>query len=221
MINGNILIVDDNEEILLALKMFLGDHFTNVHARRNPLQALDCLEKESINVFILDMNFSPGASSGKEGIKLMNTIRGIDPLAVIIIITADGDEKLAMTAMKQGANDFIQKPWDDQKLLATVRSAMELSKSRQLLERLRIKQRHLITDQHKDHHMVYGNSRMMRKVMYTVDKVAGTAANVMLLGENGTGKELVAREIHLRSERKDEVFIKVDLGSLSESLFES
>ena len=221
MVNGNILIVDDNEEILVALKMFLGDYFTKVHARKNPLQALDCLEKESIDVFILDMNFSPGASSGKEGIKLMNAIRRIDPHAVIILITAYGDVELAITAMKQGANDFIQKPWNDQKLLATVKSAMELSKSRQQLETLRIQQRHLHNDQHKDHHMVYGNSRMMKKVMYTVDKVAGTAANVIILGENGTGKELIAREIHLRSERKDEVFVKVDLGSLSESLFES
>jgi len=221
MANGNLLIVDDNEEILVALKMFLGEHFTKVHARKDPQGALACLYNEEIDVFILDMNFSPGASSGSEGIELMNSIRRIDPHAVIIFITAYGDVELAITAIKAGANDFIQKPWDDQKLLATVRSAMALSKSRQLVETLREQQRHLHIDQHKDHQMVYGKSRVMEAVMRTVDKVAGTAANVIILGENGTGKELIAREIHLRSERKTEVYIRVDLGSLSESLFES
>jgi two-component system response regulator HydG len=221
MATGNILIVDDNEEILVALKLFLGEHFTKVHARKNPQEALTCLHNEDIDVFILDMNFSPGVSTGREGIELMNSIRRIDPHAVIVLIAEWGDAELANAAIKAGANNFIQKPWDDLKLLATVRSAMDLSKSRQLVEMLREQQRNLYIDQHKDHQMVYGRSRVMKELMRTVDKVAGTAANVIILGENGTGKELIAREIHLRSERKAGVFIKVDLGSLSESLAES
>lgn len=221
MINGNILIVDDNEEILVALLMYLQEHFTKVHARKNPQEALAFLHNEEIDVFILDMNFSPGASTGREGIELMNAIRRIDPHAVIVLITEWGDAKLANAAIKAGANNFIQKPWDDLKLLATVRSAMDLSKSRQLVEMLREQQRNIHIDQHKEHQIVYGRSRVMVEVMRTVDKVAGTAANVIILGEEGTGKELVAREIHLRSERKAGVFIKVDLGSLSESLAES
>jgi two-component system, NtrC family, response regulator HydG len=167
------------------------------------------------------MNFSPGSSSGKEGLELMKNIRDIHPNAVVIFITAYGDMDLVIKAIREGATDFIQKPWNDQKLLATVRSAMELSKSRQEVVDLREKQHHLQTSQHKDYQMVWGTSGIMETIMETVDKVAGTDASVIILGENGTGKELMAREIHLRSTRREEVFIKVDLGSLSESLFES
>jgi len=221
MANGNILIVDDNQEILVALVMLLREHYTKVHARKNPLEALTCLQNEDIDVFIVDMNFSPGASSGTEGIELMNAIRRINPHAVIVLIADWGDAELANAAIKAGANNYIQKPWDDLKLLATVKSAMDLSKSRQLVEMLREQQRNIHIDQHKDHQMVYGRSRAMEEVMRTIDRVAGTADNVIIVGEDGTGKELVAREIHLRSERKAGVFIKVDLESLSESLAES
>jgi two-component system response regulator HydG len=221
MANGNILLVDDNEEILVALKIFLGEYFNKVYARMNPQDALTCLQNEDIDVFILDMNYRPGASTGREGIELMNAIRRIDPHAVIVFIIEWGNAELANVAIKAGANNFIQKPWNDQQLLATVRSAMDLSKSRQLVERLREHQRNLYIDQHKDHQMVYGRSRVMKELMRTVEKVAATAANVMILGEKGTGKELIAREIHFRSERRTGAFIKVDLGSLSESLAES
>jgi two-component system response regulator HydG len=220
MVNGNILIVDDDEEILVALMLFLREHFTIVDARKNPQDALACLNSQDIDVFILDMNLSPDASKGREGIELMNTIRRIDHHAVIVFIIEWGDAELANAAIKAGANNYIQKPWDDLKLLATIRSAMDLSKSRQLVETLREQQRNHHIDQHNDHQMVYGRSRLMEELMKTVDKVAGTASNVMILGENGIGKELLAREIHLRSERKAGVFIKVDLGSLSESLAE-
>ena len=220
MVNGNLLVVDDDEEILVALMLFLREHFTKVHARKNPQEALACLNSEDIDVFILDMNLSPDASKGKEGIDLMNTIKRIDPHAVIVFIIEWGDAELANAAIKAGANNYIQKPWDDLKLLATVKSAMDLSKSRQLVEMLREQQRNHHIDQHNDNQMVSGRSRPMEELMRTVDKIAGTASNVMIQGENGTGKELLAREIHLRSERKAGVFIKVDLGSLSESLAE-
>jgi two-component system response regulator HydG len=221
MIEGKILIVDDNEEILVALKMFLGEHFSEVHTREDQDSALAFINQHKIDLCILDMNFSPGSSSGKEGLELMKNIRDIHPNAVVIFITAYGDMDLVIKAIREGATDFIQKPWNDQKLLATVRSAMELSKSRQEVVDLREKQHHLQTSQHKDYQMVWGTSGIMETIMETVDKVAGTDASVIILGENGTGKELMAREIHLRSTRREEVFIKVDLGSLSESLFES
>jgi len=220
MANGNILVVDDDEEILVALMLFLREHFTKVHARKNPQEALACLNSEDIDVFILDMNLSPDDSKGREGIDLMNAIKRIDPHAVIVFIIEWGDAELANAAIKAGANNYIQKPWDDLKLLATIRSAMDLSKSRQLVEMLREQQRNHHIDQHDDHQMVIGRSRLMEELIRTVDKVAGTASNVIIVGESGTGKELLAREIHHRSERKAGVFIKVDLGSMSESLAE-
>jgi len=221
MVNGNLLVVDDNEEILVALMLFLREHFTKVHARKNPQEALDCLNSEDIDVFLLDMNLSPESSKGRDGIELKNTIRRINPHAVVVFIIEWGDAELANAAIKAGANNFIQKPWDDLKLLATVKSAMDLSKSRQLVASLREQQRNLHIDQHPDSQMIYGKSGAMKDLMRTVGRIAGTDANVVILGENGTGKELLAREIHRRSERKAEVFIKADLGSLSESLAES
>lgn len=221
MIEGKILIVDDNEEILVALQMFLGEHFSEIHIRKDPESALIFLSQYKIDLCILDMNFNPGSSSGKEGLELMKMIQDIHPHILVIFITAYGDMDLVITAVREGATDFIQKPWDDQKLLATVRSSMELSKSKQKVSDLREKQQHLQTDQYKEHQMIWGTSRIMEKVLETVEKVAETDASVIILGENGTGKELVAREIHLRSRRKEEVFIKVDLGSLNDSLFES
>jgi len=221
MVNGNLLIVDDNEEILVSLMLFLREHFTKVHARKNPQEALDCLHSEDIDVFLLDMNLSPESSKGRDGIELKNTIRRINPHAVVVFIIEWGDAELANAAIKAGANNFIQKPWDDLKLLATVKSAMDLSKSRQLVASLREQQRNLHIDQHPDSQMIYGKSAAMKELMRTVGRIAGTAANVIILGENGTGKELLAREIHRRSERNAGVFIKADLGSLSESLAES
>ena len=221
MVESKILIVDDNEEILVALKMFLGEHFSVVFTQKDPQSALAFLKKQKIDVCLLDMNFSPVASSGNEGLELMKSLQNIDRNVAIIFMTAYGDMDLAIKAVREGATDFIQKPWNDQKLLATVGSAMELSKSRQEVANLREKQQHLQMDQLKDHHLVWGDSRVMASLLETVEKVAATDASVIILGENGTGKELIAREIHLRSNRNKEVLIKVDLGSLSESLFES
>lgn len=221
MANGNILVVDDNEEILLALVMFLREHFAKVHARKSPKEALACLQSEEIDVFVLDMNFSPDASTGREGIELMHAIRRDNPHAVIVFITEFGDEEQAITAIKAGANNYIQKPWGDQRLLATIKSAMELSKSRQLVDNLREQQRKLLIARSIDHRMVYGRSRVMEELKRTVGKAAGTNANVILMGESGTGKELLAREIHARSARSAEVFVKVDLGTLSEPSIES
>lgn len=221
MTDGNILIVDDNEEILVALEMFLGEHFSGVSTAKDPRTALKLLGHKEYDVYILDMNFTAGESSGNAGIGLMRSIKKSDLSAIIVFITAYGDLELAVKAMKEGATDFIQKPWDDQKLLATIRAAMEISHSRKKIGLLREKQHQLQLDSQRDHRMVRGESPVMQRVLNTVEKVAPTDASVIILGENGTGKELIAREIHMRSKRRKEVYVRVDLGSLTESLFES
>ncbi len=218
---GTILIADDNEEILVALKMYLEEHFSRILTEKDPGRVLKHMQEEPVDVFVLDMNFRPGASSGEEGISLMKSIRHIDPLAIVVFITAYGDVDLAVKAMKEGATDFIQKPWNDHKLLATVGSAIQLSESRHEVGSLRQKQQHFNERLKKDHQMITGNSPAMKQVLHLIDRVASTDTNVLILGENGTGKELAARAIHMKSERKNEVFLGVDLGALSESLFES
>lgn len=220
MVKGNLLVVDGEEEMLVTLVVFLRQHFTKVYAMKDPKEALASMQNEGIDVFLLAMNYDSGASAGGNGVELINALRRQDPHAVIVSIIERGDAGLAEAAMKAGANNYIQKPWDDLNLLATVKSAMDLSKSRQLIEMLRKQQRNLHTDQYEDHNIVFGKSGLMEGVMKSIDKIAGTSENVMIMGEEGTGKELIAREIHLRSERGNGVFMKVDLGSLSEKMAE-
>ena len=218
---GKILIVDDNEELLLALRMFLSQHFPTIEILRNPSQIPAKLESEGFDLILLDMNFSPGQTSGNEGIYWMNRILEQDPEAGIVFITAYGDVELAVRAMHEGALDFIEKSWNDSKILSTILSAKKLRKTRLEVKRLREKQKHLSDRIHHDYRLIPPESVSMKKILETVDKVAGTDANVLILGENGTGKEVIAREIHHRSSRSGEVFISVDLGSLPETLFES
>ncbi|KPK83637.1 MAG: AAA family ATPase [Bacteroides sp. SM23_62_1] len=218
---GKILIVDDNEELLLALRMFLSQHFSKIEILRNPNQISAKLESEDFDLILLDMNFSPGQTSGNEGIYWMNRILEQDPEAGIVFITAYGDVELAVRAMHEGALDFIEKSWNDSKILSTILSAKKLGKTRLEVKKLREKQKHLSDRIHHDYRLIPPESASMKKILETVDKVAGTDANVLILGENGTGKEVIAREIHHRSKRAGEVFINVDLGSLPENLFES
>jgi two-component system response regulator HydG len=218
---GKLLIVDDNEELLLALRMFLSQHFSTIEILRNPNQIPAKLESEDFDLILLDMNFSAGQTSGNEGIYWMNRILEQDPEAGIVFITAYGDVELAVRAMHEGALDFIEKSWNDSKILSTILSAKRLRKSRLEVKKLKEKQKHFSDHIYHDYHLVSPESASMKKILETVDKVAGTDANVLILGENGTGKEVIAREIHYRSERSGEVFISVDLGSLPENLFES
>jgi DNA-binding NtrC family response regulator len=220
MVKGNLLVVDDDEEMLVTLVVFLRQHFTKVYAKKDPKEALVSMQNEGIDVFLLAMNYNTGASADRNGVDLINAIRRRDPHAVIVSIIERGDAALAEAAMKAGVNNYIHKPWDDMKLLATVKSAMDLSKCRQLIEMLRKQQRNLPADQYENHNIVFGKSGLMEGVMKSVDKIAGTSENVMIMGEQGTGKELIAREIHLRSKRGNGVFIKVDPGSLSEKMAE-
>jgi two-component system response regulator HydG len=218
---GKILIVDDNEELLFALRMFLAQHFSKIEILRNPNLIPAKIESEDFDLILLDMNFSTGQTSGNEGIYWMNRIMEKDPEACIIFITAYGDIELAVKAIHEGAVDFIEKSWNDSKILSTILSARKLRKTKLEIKRLRDKQKHLSDRIHYDYKMVAPESASMKIILETIEKVARTNANVLILGENGTGKEVLAREIHRRSDRSGEVFINVDLGALHESLFES
>ncbi|MDE5420307.1 sigma-54 dependent transcriptional regulator [Labilibaculum sp. DW002] len=218
---GRLLIIDDNAELLFALQLFLNTHFEKIDTIKNPNLLLSKLEEQEYDVYLLDMNFKAGVNSGNEGLYWMNRILEFDSNACVILITAYGDVELAVKAMKEGAVDFIQKSWDESKILSTLLSAVKLRKSKLEVKGLKEKQKQINHQINKNINFVKGESEAMTQVFRTVDKVAKTDANVLIIGENGTGKELIAREIHLQSTRKDEVFVSVDLGSLSESLFES
>lgn len=218
---GNILIVDDNRDILVALRILLNDEFENIIIETNPSLIPGILDKNEVDVIILDMNFRAGVNSGNEGIYWMNEILKKDPRAAIIFITAYGEVDIAVKAMKEGALDFIQKPWDDEKLLITVRNARIIRKSRKEIENLKDQKKHLLNDKGVEKKMIIGESPVMNGITYTIKKVAPTDASVLILGENGTGKELIARDLHNKSQRSNEVFVRVDLGSIAPSLFES
>jgi len=220
-LNAKILIVDDDQDVLLAAKLFLKQHFEIVHTENNPGNIPALLANENYDVVLLDMNFSKDATSGKEGFHWLNVILEIDPAAVVIFITGYGDIELAVQGIKEGATNFLLKPWENKKLLATITANLKVRESKKELEDLRSKQKVLIADQDQAYSEIIGQSAAMSQVLIAAQKVAVTEANVLILGENGTGKELVARAIHRASNRKNEVFISVDLGAISESLFES
>lgn len=218
---ARILIVDDDADVLLAARLFLKQHIEIVHTEKNPENIPDLLRADNYDLILLDMNFSRDATSGKEGFHWLNKILEIDPAAAVILITGYGDIELAVQGIKEGATNFLLKPWENKKLLATINATLEVRKSKVELEDLRGRQKLLIADQDAAYSNIIGSSPAMMKVLATVGKVAKTDANVLILGENGTGKEVIARAIHRASQRSDEVFISVDLGAITESLFES
>ncbi len=218
---GNILAVDDNEDILFALKLLLKPHVEKIVTLNSPDRIPELLEQESFDLILLDMNFTKDAISGQEGFDWLGKILSIDPLAVVVFITAYGDAERAVKAIKSGATDFVLKPWQNEKLLATVSSSVKLHRSRMEADELRAKQKGISALMDQPYTDFVGNSPQMQEVFSTISKVAITDANVLILGENGTGKELVARALHRNSARSEEVFINVDLGSLSDTLFES
>lgn len=218
---GKILIVDDNEDLLRAAKMFLKRHFQQVDIEKNPEAIPTLIKNEQYDVILLDMNFTKDVSSGHEGFLWLEKILEIDPAASVVLITAYGDVRMAVKAIKEGATDFVLKPWDNDKLLATLYSAMRLHASREEVINLRETQKVMQDDVDSRYQEIIGNSDAMKRIFDTLDKVASTDANVLILGENGTGKEVIARAIHRASHRSDKPFIGVDVGALSENLFES
>ena len=218
---GKILAIDDNIDILFALKLLLKPHFELIHTTEKPEKAVEMHKKENYDVFLLDMNFTKDAISGNEGFHWLSQILKYDPEAVVIFITAYGDVENAVKAIKMGASDFVHKPWQNEKLVATISSAVRLRESRKEVHKLIDKQKGLNAILAEAFDDFIGNSVEIRKVFEAIQKVAETDASVLILGENGTGKELVARALHKASQRKDDVFVSVDLGAITETLFES
>ena len=218
---GSLLVVDDDEGVLVAARLFLKQHFARVETATDPETLPAVLAAECFDVILLDMNFRQDMTSGEEGFTWLDRILEIDPDAVVILMTAYADLEMAVRAIKQGAVDFVGKPWRNEKLLATVSAALALSGSRREADTLRSRQRQLAADLDRPFHDIVGESDNLRQVFSVVRKVAATDANVLITGENGTGKELVARAVHRSSARSAEVFVRVDMGSLSPTLFES
>lgn len=218
---GKILMVDDDEDVLLAAKMLLKKYGYHVIIEKNPNKIPFLLNNDSYDVILLDMNFSKDTTSGKEGFEWLGIIKEKDPSAVVIMITAFGDVEMAVRALKDGATDFILKPWQNEKLIATISTAIKLKKSYNEVDKLKKAKQMLeeqISQPFKD---IIGQSQPIKDVFNLIDKVAKTDANILILGENGTGKELVARAIHQKSLRKDNSFVSVDMGAITETLFES
>jgi two-component system, NtrC family, response regulator HydG len=218
---GRILIVDDDPDVLQAARLFLKQHVARVRTESDPEVLPGLLSAETFDVILLDMNFTKDVTSGKEGFHWLDRILELDPNAVVILITAFADVEVAVSAIKRGATDFVGKPWQNEKLLATVLSALALSRSQREVDSLRTRQRLLSDDMDRPYHDFIGACEAMQGVFRTISKVAATDANVLILGENGTGKELAARALHRQSDRRNEVFVKVDMGAISETLFES
>lgn len=218
---GRVLAIDDNEDILFALKLLLKPHVEVIDTLHDPARIPDYVTTGNYDVILLDMNFTKDVISGQEGFNWLAKILEIDPLAIVVFITAYGDAEKAVKAIKAGAADFILKPWQNEKLLATISSAIKLSMSQRENINLKTKQKEFSATLDQPFHEFIGKSPEMQEVFSTISKVARTDANILILGENGTGKELVARAIHRNSTRKDEIFVSVDLGSISETLFES
>ena len=221
MLDAKILVIDDNKSVLSALEILLQFEYSSVTTFSNPNQISSYRELKNCDIVLLDMNFSAGVNTGNEGLYWLREIKKKAPQISVIMMTAYGAVDLAVKALKEGASDFILKPWNNDKLLATVKSAYELRKSKKELSQLKQKESQLRQVINENKNYIIGNSKALTTVLNLVEKVAKTDVNVLVTGENGTGKELIARELHKLSTRNTEVFIGVDMGSISESLFES
>lgn len=221
MDNTEILIVDDDQDILTACRLLLKKHFGQIVTTREPGEIPPLMAEHHFDVILLDMNFQGDDHSGKEGLYWLEQIQAIDPRAVVVLITAFSSVDAAVNAMKSGAVDFIEKPWNNEKLIATLNHGVRLRRAEDQSHRFRQQARILREDSDRRHHPIIGQSQAIRQVLDRIAKAAPTDANILILGENGTGKELVAREIHARSRRAAEDFVSVDLGAVPENLLES
>ncbi|HEY3387940.1 MAG TPA: sigma 54-interacting transcriptional regulator, partial [Prolixibacteraceae bacterium] len=221
MKQGKLLIVDDKKTILQALTMFLQFEFEKVQTISNPNLLSAELESDNYDIVLLDMNFKAGQSTGNEGLYWLREIKKRFPETEVVMFTAFGDIALAVNALKEGAADFVLKPWENEKLIATLKSAYRLRKSNREITELKGKEQSMKKELNRGEQLIIGQSASMKRVMNLVQKVAATDANVLITGENGTGKGVIAKEIHRLSLRKNELFVLADLASLAETLFES
>jgi len=221
LLPSDILIVDDDSEVLLAAELVLKAHFQTVVTASDPARIRQLLAQRAFDVILLDMNFTVGATSGREGLDWLKIAQTLAPDTKIVLMTAYGGIETAVNAMREGAADFVVKPWDNGKLVATVSSVSRLARADREVASLQRRQRSLNEFPAADAEHIVGDSEGLRQVLSSIAKVARTDANVLILGENGTGKELIAREIHRQSLRGGRAFVGVDLGAIPGSLFES
>ncbi|MFN8258406.1 MAG: sigma-54 dependent transcriptional regulator [Bacteroidales bacterium] len=221
MPHGKLLIVDDNKSVLKALNIFLQYEFDVVKCISNPNQIHSEFQKANFDVVLLDMNFAAGLNTGNEGFFWLHEIKKISPDTEVIMFTAYGDVELAVRAVKEGAADFVLKPWDNEKMVATLKSAYRLCEAKKEISNLKSRQVVLKQELNPEKKLVVGTSPAMLKIMKLIGKIAETDANVLITGENGTGKEIIASEIHRLSKRNKELMVTVDMGSIPENLFES
>ena len=219
--SANILVVDDDDDILTAARLLLRRRFGGIVTCRRPEEIPDLMAAHDFDAVLLDMNFGPGESSGMQGLEWLGRILAIDPQMVVVMITAHGNVDTAVEAMKRGATDFVAKPWQNEKVVATLSAAVKLHRSRVESDSLREANRVLAEAAAPGDRKIIHESDAMREVLSVVERAAPTDANVLILGENGTGKELIARELHRQSARSASVFLAIDMGSITESLFES
>ncbi|AYN05330.1 sigma-54 dependent transcriptional regulator [Flavobacterium sp. 140616W15] len=208
---ASILIIDDQEDILFASKLYLKKYFENIYTLNNPKNIVELLAKNTIDVVLLDMNYRIGFEDGREGLYLLKEINALSPKTVVILMTAFGKVETAVEGLKSGAFDYILKPWENKKLLESVKQAVDKSRKNQ----------RKVKDIEVNDDFFVGNSEIIKKAYSLADKVAQTDANVLILGENGTGKFVLAHHIYSQSERKNAPFVAVDLGSLNSNIFES
>ena len=212
---AGILIVDDDEDILFSARVWLKKFFTEVITINSPNKIIAALQNHQIDVILLDMNFRRGFEDGKEGLYWLSEIKEIDKDVPVILMTAYGEVELAVEALKNGATDFILKPWNNEKLYASVNLAVDISRKNKKLSQWENLQ------ENAENYELQTQSPKMQQAINTIKKVAATDANLLLLGENGTGKFVMAEYIHQNSKRKNEPFVHIDLGSISENLFEA
>ncbi|EDM38543.1 putative two-component response regulator transcriptional regulatory protein [Pedobacter sp. BAL39] len=221
MIDATVLVIDDDDDILLSARLFLKQQFSQVITCKSPRELNVLLSHNDVDIILLDMNYQKGASDGREGLYWLEHILSIDKDYVVILMTAYGNVELAVQAIKKGATDFILKPWENEKLFATVSAASRLRQSTKKVKKLEKIHSSLQNDQARQFEHIVGNSTAIKQLQHTLVKVAPTDANVLILGENGTGKQVFAYELHKHSQRRNHIFMHVDLGSLNENLFES
>ena len=217
---GKILIVDDNEDVLFALNLLLEPYTEKIKVTTSPARIEYFMDNFNPDIILLDMNFSRDAISGQEGFESLKQILQIDPQAIVIFMTAYADTDKAVRAIKAGATDFIPKPWEKDKLLATLTSGMRLRQSQQEVSILK-EQVEVLSGQNTSENDIIGESSVMQEVFTTINKLSNTDANILILGENGTGKDVIARLIYRCSPRYGKPFVTIDLGSIPEQLFES
>ncbi len=209
--NANILVVDDDVDVLTAMRLLLKSKANQVVTESNPGNIVSLIEQNKFDIIILDMNFNGLINTGNEGIFWLNKIKSINNEVAVILITAYGDLDLAIRSLKEGASDFLVKPWKNDKLIEAIGEILDKKKSKTS------KKQNALSSQTR----ILGESDVMKDVFFKIKKIAPTDANILILGENGTGKDLIAKAIHENSLRKNKPFVKVDIGSLTETLFES